>query len=71
MKMNVYADKCALKYKKEGGVWKKDRPRVCDDKGLVFMQRVRYKLLGWPVRQVVIYQVYPYLFPPPHLIIGQ
>lgn len=47
MKMNVYADKCALKYKKEGGgVWKKDRPRVCDDKGLVFMQRVRYKLLG-------------------------
>lgn len=46
MKMNVYADKCALKYKKEGGgVWKKDRPRVCDDKGLVFMQRVRYKLL--------------------------
>lgn len=48
MKMNVYADKCALKYKKEGGggIWKKDRPRVCDDKGLVFMQRVRYKLLG-------------------------
>lgn len=38
MKMNVYADKCALKYKKEGGVWKKDRPRVCDDKGLVFIR---------------------------------
>lgn len=40
MKMNVYADKCALKYKKEGGVWKKDRPRVC------VMTRVWYLCRG-------------------------
>lgn len=39
MKMNVYADKCALKYKKEGGYGRKTDP-VC------VMTRVWYLCRG-------------------------
>lgn len=71
MKMNVYADKYAQNTRK-GDMEKKDRALgVCDYRGLVFIRRVRYKSLWWPEGQVVIYQVYPYILPPPHLTIGQ